>query len=130
MGGQELNAAEPGVELGPELGEGGSVAHHVPGDAVNVGEDEPGARRTDQAGNAVDDADVFDLAQGDGAGAVTTVIGGFEIDGGEAIGRAAGQSGRYLIGDDSSGRGGSPTMGHSKRRPAKVLDFYGRVIYT
>ena len=81
MGRQKIDPLQHGAETGPQFAEGGLVRHVLPGDAVEIGEDEPPARRFDQAVGALDDLVVFHPHQSQGAGTVPGIIGGFKVQG-------------------------------------------------
>src|SRR5262249_35901191 len=70
----------------------------LPGNPVNVGEDEPAPWRADQAGGARDDLQPFNPQQRDGTGAVAAVVGSLEVDGRERPGRVQRQHGGSLCG--------------------------------
>src|SRR6266849_872697 len=58
------------------VGERGRIRHVVPGDAVDVREDNMRARGTQQLDPSLDNLQVLDAHQGDRAGTIGTVVGG------------------------------------------------------
>ena len=69
------------MQLRPQFPEGRLPGHHLPGDAVEIGEDKGLPGRPDEKMAALDDPAAFHPHQGHGAGAVRLVVGSFEIDG-------------------------------------------------
>jgi hypothetical protein len=69
------------LQIVPDLAELRLAAHVVPGEAVDIGEDEFFPRRPDQPGLGFGDLAVLDRHDAERAGAVGAEVGGLKIDG-------------------------------------------------
>lgn len=69
-----------GCECRSESCERGRILHIAPANAMNPGEVEPGIGRTDPERPPIANAVAFHDCQSDGAGAISTKVGGFEVD--------------------------------------------------
>jgi hypothetical protein len=78
---QEIEALELQPEMGPQFSKRWSASDIVPGDAVQVREDEISSRRANQVMNTSDNAVPLDPNDGHGARAVTSIVRGLEVDG-------------------------------------------------
>lgn len=79
VGRQIVRPLQKGGKTGPELGEGGAVPEHGPGESVDFREINTGSRRADERVQRVLHAPVPDPGHAQGAGAVRSAIGGFKI---------------------------------------------------
>ena len=80
MGGDELSVINPGLQGGPKLAEGGRGAHVLPSEAMDPGKHELRFGRPDEERLRYFDPAPPNSSQAYRTGAVTAVIGGFEVD--------------------------------------------------
>lgn len=96
VGGDEVHAVEQGAELGPQFLERGLVGNLAPGDSVQVGKDDVPSRRSDEAGHVLDNGGSMNRNDRERAGAILTVISGFEVQSNEMWRRLRGAD-RFLF---------------------------------
>jgi len=79
VGSHKVHAPEETPDPGPQPVKSRFVANIVPGDAVDVGENEAPARRTDEEGRGIDFTAVLHPHQSDGARTIPSLISSLEV---------------------------------------------------